>query len=194
VKMFVYYIPPKIHWAVLFFLAWMGIGSRMEASVSAKKHFLLKLLLIFCAATFLLLFPSCFLLRETPPFRTWTLICFLLSLTIAIAGFTTGQKQSQDKSVSWLASAAFILIIFLQSKILFEQKRITTDYAIAFDAREKNLQQAALSNTIDVIELEPLPYAGMLYTAEITSDTSHYRNRHLRDYFMLKGAVKTMPK
>jgi hypothetical protein len=194
VKMFVYYLPPKIHWLILFFLAWIGVGIRWENNINLKKGFFIKLILVFSLATFIILFPSCYLLSETPPFRTWTLICFLLSLTIAIAAFAFGQSLSKNKKAfAYFSAVAFIFIISLQAKGFLEQKKTTIEYANAYDARAKILRDSKLNNAQGIIELIPLPPSGMLYSAEISSDTNNYRNRHLRDYFQLKASLKKGP-
>jgi hypothetical protein len=190
VKMFIWYIPSKIHWLILFFLLWMGFGAQAKTQVTFRKHFLLKLFIAFCISTFLLLFPSCYLLRETPPFRTWTLVCFLLVLAVTVAGFFTGQKLKDSIAVPYLSSTASFVMLILLLKTCIDQKQITTVYANAFDEREKILLSAQTNIIGGTIELDPLPPPGMLYSAEITSDTTHYKNIHLKDYYQLKASVR----
>jgi hypothetical protein len=194
VKMLIFYIPANLHWLILFFIAWTGIGLELQSRFPFPKNFLLKLGLTFSITTLLILFPSCYLLRETPPFRTWTLICFLLSTTIAAAGLFAGQKLLHKKDMlQYFITLSFIVLLFLFLKTFMDQKKITNDYAAAFDAREKVLVDAKISNREGIIELEPLPPFGLLYSAEISSDTSFYRNRHVKDYYQLKCAVRKKP-
>ena len=195
VKMLIWYIPQKIHWIIIFFLWWYALGNRthLEKDTYLGKYFLPKLLLAFALVSFLILFPSCYLLRETPPFRTWTLISFLLSLTIAIAGFVVGYRLYKYDQPRYLAYLGLLVFVILTTKLFIDQKKITTKYAAAFDARESILAGAAMRGDTGIIELEPLPPSGLLYSAEIASDTSDYRNRHVKDYYKLKCAVKRKP-
>jgi hypothetical protein len=195
VKMFIYYIPQKIIWVLLFFLVWIGTGTKIkgESAFPFPKYFLLKVFVVFCIASLLILFPSCYLLRETPPFRTWTLVCFLFSLFICIAGFVIGNKLRKYTFSNYISTGALAAIAVLLIITYIEQKKITTTYAAAFDAREKVLVDAKLNHTEGIIELEPLPPSGLLHSAEISSDTSYYENRHVKDYYQLKCAVRKKP-
>jgi hypothetical protein len=194
IKLFIRFLPPKIHWLILFFLVWMGIGSQLKGSLIPFKNFFLKLALIFLVSNFILLFPSCYLLRETPPFRVWTLNCFLVSVFIALSGLQLGNvlKVHQRKFLI-ISSTALAILFLLLVKIFFEQKKITALYAAAYDNRMQILIQSKTDSPQKEISLEPLPPSGMLYSAEISTDTNDFHNRHLKNYLQLNITPKKKP-
>jgi hypothetical protein len=194
IKMFIIFLPAKIHWLILFLLVSTGIGARLETEKVPMKYSLLKIFLAFCLLNFLILFPSCYLLRETPPARVWTLNCFLISLFISICGMKLGNVLHRyQKQLLNISALALTILITLFVKIFIEEKRITDVYAAAYDNRMQILIQSKSESAQKEISLEPLPPSGMLYPAEITTDTNDFRNRHLKNYLQLNITPKRKP-
>ena len=97
-----------------------------------------------------------------------------------------------------VAKTRFISIVFvLACSILLAygivtQKEIAGEYARAFDERMLLLQKSAGSEK--EIAVTPLPSSGLLYSAEISTDTAHFTNRQLRDFIGLPTAPKRSDK
>lgn len=71
---------------------------------------------------------------------------------------------------------------------LIKQSGIVFAYSKAYDERILFLKQDHKNDK--VIELPPLPVSGMIYSAEISRDTSHFSNQHLKNGLELNYAVK----
>ena len=83
----------------------------------------------------------------------------------------------------------FIIVLAVQVSLLGYQivcaaqmipKAIT--YSEAVNARMKFIE-TSISKGDTLLELTPLPNSGWLYSAELSNDTSNFRNRHLQLYF-----------
>ena len=124
---------------------------------------------------------------EMGPTRTWLPITFIV---VAVAVFIAYQLgtwvyiKSKGKLFQ-LVIAAQLVIVLLQGVTAFNQYGITINYARAVDSRMQEI--ASIENQSDgIYQLNRLPNSGWLFTSEITSDTTHFTNKHLKLFFQNK--------
>ena len=75
-------------------------------------------------------------------------------------------------------------------KTAMEQKKISTEYAQAVDARMQFLTTLVDPEDSSTIFLEALPPNGMLMSSEISTDTADFRNEHLEKFLDLKASLR----
>ena len=81
----------------------------------------------------------------------------------------------------WLTSLLYIPILFssvLFTYHLFTQQGITRVYSQSYDQRMQYIREH--KNQTATLELPPLAPSGMLFTAEISVDTSNFVNQHFK--------------
>lgn len=96
-------------------------------------------------------------------------------------------------NISKLNQKYVLLIPLIISSILFgyhfiNQTIITYQYAKAYDDRIEYVMQER--DDISVLELDPLPSSGMLLSAELSEDTSHFTNKQFKKGLKLPFSVK----
>jgi hypothetical protein len=199
VKFFVFYLPFKLHYILAFSIPFVFIGKRFQ---SVKEHkfqwpfplFFKRATLMFAALAFLFFYLVAFIMVETGSPRIWFMISFLLSVYCSCIAFYAGYNHHHvvsEKQFSILKNCSICLGLLITGYSLIHQYRVAGNYAAAFDARVNHLQH--LNNepgvAASVVSLAPLPECGMLYSAEITANTNHFKNQHLRLGYHLKYKV-----
>ncbi len=195
IKLILFYLPLKIHWLVFFSIPWIYLGHRFS---SGKKDSLEKtvkrlalLILIFLLLSFISFIPSSFLLGETGPFRTWVLISFYLTVCSMFCGFYLGYKVSWNKKLlSRFFNISLVTLIVLMVINIVEQNEITSVYASSVDQRMNELLQLNEKGEKNTVELNSLPPSGMLYSAEISEDSSNFSNQHLKTFLNLGFEIR----
>ena len=153
-------------------------------------NYLLKVSAAWLLVNFILLFPSCYLLGELPPQRTWILVTFLHCAAIATAGIVAGTYLRGSGMLRIIASAGILMLMVFIVRSIVVQKEITGTYAAAVDSRMQFLTTLVNPEDSTTIILERLPSSGMLTSAEIFIDTSDFRNRHLKKFLGMKGGLR----
>lgn len=100
-------------------------------------------------------------------------------LCMVIASILAYKLLSERISTSFLQSISLLAMAGVLTYHLFSQIQTTTNYAKAYDLRMQTLLNANLNQTTP--SLIPLPPSGFLYSAEISSDSTHHSNVHLRE-------------
>jgi hypothetical protein len=85
--------------------------------------------------------------------------------------------------VAVLAIYTFILVC-----VLFQQAFTVTNYARAYHERMLYIRNHCVEG--EIINLNPLPPSGFLFSAELSSDTAHFSNNHFRKALNLKCYVR----
>lgn len=147
-----------------------------------------KLWIIADLLVFVMAFTMAFSMGEMGPERAWFPLTFVVLIFSVVFAYQLGTWlyiQTKGKLYQ-LVMLSLMLALFFQVGMGFYQVRTTSIYAKAVDQRMEFI--SALSPTDSVIELQPLPFSGWLFSAEITADTSHFTNKHLGLYFQNKHA------
>lgn len=185
VKFCVVFLPFKLVY-VLAFAPLFAVAGKMFASalpVMSFGKFFKKMTLLFIVVLFLFFFMVAYLMVETGPPRIWFMVSFLCSLYITALAFYAGYcNYIGEKQLNVLKKAGLALSFLVLLYNLSAQYPIVKNYAFKHDKRVKDLldlNKAGLDRSTQV-NLPPLPPAGMLYSAEIDADTSHFTNKELR--------------
>jgi hypothetical protein len=190
VKLLLFYLPLKIHWFLFFSIPWIYLGHQLnsEKKENIGKVFgkLIRFFSAFLLLSFISFIPVSYLLGETGPFRTWILISFYLAICSSVSGFYLGTKLKLNKKVlNRMFAVSSITLIVLMMIHINEQYQITSAYALSVDKRISYLKQEKEMKVSNTIMLDPLPSPGMLYSSEISEDSSHFSNQHIKSFFNL---------
>lgn len=186
--------------SLLFCLPWFFIGADVKnRTVVTGIQFLKKTgkaFLIFILISFILLVPASVILSETPPARALSqlsfLICCCLSLWFLFAGMSL--KISTKFLLRSKAIHACSLLVFLVYTLISQTSSLKK-YDAAYRQRMEILSQNESKTGTSTLILEPLPTSGMLYSAELSQDSTFYTNRHLQRAMGIKNGlqVKRLP-
>lgn len=188
--------PLKLHYLLLLSFPWFILGKYLSDSnvkgnllvslSSLKKYFILILGFIF-----IFLIPISFIMSELGPDRALSQISFLITFGFAALFFFLGAKVVIKENVfNVLKFCNVLLFIAGISYHLINQYSITKKYAFAYDQRMEILQKLNKTEQENTIEVQPLPFSGMLTSAEISEDTSHFTNNFLEYALHLKFPVR----
>ncbi len=194
IKFFIYYLPIRLPYIFAFSAPFIFIGNHFKTIQDPKFNlpfysFFKRISILFAALAFFFFYLVAFITVETGAPRVWFLISFLLSVYCCCIAFYGGYCLSMSenrfiilKRVSAYAGIAITVYCIVQ------QNNIASSYSKACDERIDYLQR--LNNepgiTDSIVKLSPLPACGMLYSAEITADTNHFKNQHMRMAYHLK--------
>ncbi|MBK7853543.1 MAG: hypothetical protein IPJ79_00260 [Bacteroidetes bacterium] len=191
VKFFVFYFPIRVAIAFILSIPFYLFGRSL--SDSFKIQLSLKQIAVWSAITFLIIVSASFYIivykmAEAGPERAWTVISFYMGITIVVLAFFAGVKKKFD----WLNNNMRSLqIITISSLILFTmwQSKLLPAYAMAYDYRISYLNQLAQKKYTECVYVRPLPTSGILHSSEITADSNHFTNYHLKEFLNLPFTV-----
>ncbi|HET6225979.1 MAG TPA: DUF6056 family protein [Bacteroidia bacterium] len=194
VKFFIIYIPLHFHIVIAFFTVFVFVGNeaREKKLLNINYAFLpftKKITILFVSILAVLFYLIAYIMSETGPARAWFLASFLFTVYCCSISFYAGYCHLfSSKQLNYLKILSLFFTGMLLGYSLISQSVIAKRYAKAYDLREELLFR--MKNEKDtVIKVAPLPDPGMLYTAEITGDASHYTNQHLQLVHKLKAKV-----
>jgi hypothetical protein len=196
IKFFIFYLPSHLHYIAAFGLIFFFTGHelRNEKQQRFEVNFKLifkRLTLLFLCFLILFAYLAAFLMSEMGPARLWFLVTFLLSIYCSLLGFYAGYCFTiSERTASVLKTAGSCLTFLILSYSLITQFNLVSRYSASFDEREKALKAINSQGKPDTLVVIPsLPPSGMLYSAEITGDSTHYKNRHLKLGYKLQFQV-----
>ncbi len=196
VKFGVFYLPFKLPYIIAFATPFIFVGNACKSSQIIQfqlsfKSFFLKISSLFIATLFIFYFIVAYVMVETGPARMVFFVSFLFSIYCCLLFFYLGYKSVlKEKQEVIFKNVSIALGIALLLFNIEYQYPITRAYAAAYDERTENIID--LNKKIEkdtLILLKPLPPCGMLYSTEISTDTSHFTNRELRFGYELKFHV-----
>ena len=198
-KLILFQLPLKIHWLIFFSVPWIYLGSHFSSAEKESLQTIFKKLtvffLVFLLLSFISFIPSSLLLGTTGPFRTWIPVSFYLAILSMTSGLYLGYKAAWKQNLlSRMFSVSLLTLIVLMLINILIQKDIITSYAFGVDRRIKNLLEIKSNQEKNTVVLDALPPSGMLYSAEISEDSSHFSNQHLKDFLELEFEIKKRPK
>jgi hypothetical protein len=178
-------VPLSLPMALLVLLPLAGFGMRsfsMQCSgwkhlVMAHSRALLIIDMLLVANAALLAFA----LGDHGPGRAWFIIPLSVTLLMAVAAFRSGAwllSFARSRTGLLITIAQLGLSIFLVLQFSIELPKAQT-YSQAYDDREALIRSLPVCGTDTLVVLEPLPDAGWLPDADITSDTAYFASRFL---------------
>ncbi len=196
-KMVLYDAPYALPLFILFGIPWFFLGNKLRAleiqffKSGDLKKIILRSFLLFLILLGLTIFPAAYVLSDTPPYRVWTQVYFGLAVLCCGGGLIFGNAFNFLRArVSVLFISSCIIVLLFISFTIYRQFAITSLYAKAVDKRIELLIKLRNEGNKKLIILEKLPPAGMLYTAEISSDSMHFNNENLKKGLKLNFNVK----
>lgn len=196
IKFFIFYLPVRMHYLLLFSIPFFFAGSAFRESNEKKfrpdfTSFFKRLTLFFIVFLGLFSYLTAYLMSETGPARLWFLVTFLFSVYCCLLSFYGGYSiPVTEKAGEIIQAAGSSAVLIILSYCIFHQFHLVSRYSASFDNREKALKEFhPEANMNAVLVISSLPPSGMLYPAEITADTTHYKNQHLRQGYKLRFHV-----
>jgi hypothetical protein len=196
-KITLYDMPYVFPFFILFAILWGFLGNCLKNSGGqVLRRGSLKKFLFFTACSFTLLglltvFPASYILSDTPPYRALTQVYFGLAVICSTGGFVIGNHFIFSKKFNAiLFVSSSLLLIFFIGETGYSQFNITSKYSEALDKRIKLLNDLNCNGNKKLVVLEKLPPSGMLYSAEISTDSLHYNNVNLKKGLKLNFNVK----
>jgi hypothetical protein len=186
--------PVKFPYLLLFSFPWVILGIHFSSSKNKMVHAFLsikKYIFFLLTLIFIFLIPTSFIMSELGPDRALSQISFLISIFFASAFFYFGYSvELNNTMIKFLKTGTVIFSMgFLVFHIL-SQFQTEKKYAIAYDERMRLLSNLKTIKRTNEMALEPLPYPGMIYSAEISEDTSYFTNNFLEYALHLNFNVK----
>ena len=184
-------LPLKIHWLFFLTLPWIVVRQNFQPETRTVRQVFAAVARM--AAFFVILVVLHFLLvtgllHSFPPARTSLSLSFCLTLLSAAIGWQLGALPWKLAGLRMI-TACFVIgagVLLLTS--IVSQHRVARNYAIAVDQRIEYLTERLESDSS--VSVQPLPESGMLWSAEIDSDTGHFTNVQLRDYLGLRSTPR----
>jgi hypothetical protein len=187
VKFFILFVPTHLPYLLAFSTVFYttGIDFRENCHSAFKMQFVefvKTISLFFLLFVLFYFYMIAYIMSETGPARIWFLVSFVFCICCCSISFYAGYHQLLPlKTVNVLKKTSVVTAFLILSYSIIRQSEITKRYAAAYDERANvltGLNQHMHKDT--VVAVPALPPPGMLYGAEITRDTAHYTNQHLR--------------
>lgn len=130
-------------------------------------------------------------MMETGPARVLLFASFIISIYFCMIFFLLGYYQVlQSKLLVILKLASALLLFSMLLTHLYQERKTASNYSYKNDERIaliKALNKKIKKDTTICLPL--LPPSGMLYSAEISNDTTHFTNKELKMGYDLKFHV-----
>jgi hypothetical protein len=187
VKFFILFVPSHLHYLLAFSTVFYITGNDFKENCQCTfkmefVEFVKKTSLFFLLFVLFYFYMVAYIMSETGPARIWFLVSFVFCVWCCSVSFYAGYHQLlSSKKVSVLKKMSVATAFFILSYSIICQSEIAKRYAAAYDERANvltELNKCVHKDTVVVIPALPPP--GMLYGAEISGDTAHYTNQHLR--------------
>ena len=131
----------------------------------------------------LMAFSLAFVMGELGPTRSWLPLTFMVLTISTVITYQLGTWfyiKTKGKLFQLVVIGQVALFVF-QCVSGLNQIPKAAAYAESVDERMNLIKETAPGNNIMV--LEPLSESGWLFSSEITSDTAHFTNKHLKLFF-----------
>ncbi|HRG37605.1 MAG TPA: DUF6056 family protein [Bacteroidia bacterium] len=196
VKFFIFYVPHHLHVLLAFATLFLVAGGEIRKQTNMQLNlpfpvFFKRTTGMFVLTLGVFFYLVAYIMSETGPARIWFMASFLFAAYSCVISFYAGYcnlfsaKQLRTIRFLGLLTAGIIL-----SFSVINQAVVATRYAVKYDEREQQLlkwKEEIKKDTL--LHVQPLPDPGMLYSAEISADSSHFTNQHLRMVYKLNYHV-----
>lgn len=187
-----YQTPKLIPYLLLFGLPWMILGQTLSSSnkIEVTKIFPLFIKSIFLIGIFILILilPASWILYDPPPARALSQASLLLSAYASFIFFYIGYKIQITKKITnlitFFASVTSVCILCFH---IVNQYSITSNFSKEYDNRTAYILKENNMGRKNSIIFESLPSSGMIYSDELSSDSTS--NEHFKKTYNLKFHV-----
>jgi hypothetical protein len=184
-------LPLIIPFVILFSIPAYYLGYLNSTENINKKIIKLRIafiMILYFASIYIYQLPITYITQDIGAYRTLFPITFF-SLLAGFGIFYNLGLGGLGKSsrVHSIVLFSLIAVCCLNTYSLISQLIILPKYAEAYDKRIVYLNKNKAN--INPIIIEPLPESGLLYSAEISTDSSYFTNQHLKKGLGLKSVV-----
>ncbi len=184
-------LPLIIPFVILFSIPAYYLGCLKSVENINKKTIRLRIsfiLIFYFAALYIYQLPITYITQDIGAYRA----LFPVTLFSLVAGFSIFYNiglagNLKSSRVHFIILFSLVTIVSLNIYSLISQLIILPKYAEAYDNRIVYLKKN--KENMHPIIVEPLPESGLLFSAEISTDTSNYINQHLKKGLELKSAI-----
>jgi hypothetical protein len=131
---------------------------------------------------------------ELGPDRSLSILSFSLGFYVAYLFFDAGRNFHHLKFIAIYQGLLVLIVASLLAFQTVDQYRTVKKYDEAFENRMKKLDELKKGGNTSLVELDPLPSSGMLYSAEISEDKDDFRNRFLKEALDLNFEIRLKQK
>jgi len=165
-------------------------GITLLRKIDLKKS-LFRVIIGFAGLILVTLFPAAYLLSDIPPYRVWTQVYFGMAVLCCFGGLVFGNLTSIRHSfINALFISSGLVSLVLICVICYHQFKVVSVYSKAVDTRLERLEALEKKKNNKLIVLKKLPPSGLLYSAEVSTDSLHFNNDNLRKGLGLHFRVK----
>ncbi|TAL61887.1 MAG: hypothetical protein EPN85_03760 [Bacteroidetes bacterium] len=169
--------PALIPYLLIFGIPWVILGnlcsSEKKETVNGLLTIFLKSLVFMGMAILVLILPASWILYDLPPARALSQVSLLLTIYVSFLFFYIGYKiQLPQKFRKWTATVAMIAGIAVITFHLTDQYKVTGNFSKDYDGRITRIKREESTGRKNTLYFERLSPSGMLYSDEISSDSS----------------------
>lgn len=190
-------IPFQIPYIILFSSPFIVLGKQLVRNIFAPSIFTKKNLFLICITFFFLMYisliPASYIMSDRGPDRSLTIIAFLLTLLFAYIFTFLGYKK-HDRIGNPVTSAAIAFSSCVLIYIIIQQYSIAQHYSSEVDKRIELVLKENETGRTEPLELKTLPPSGYYYSAELSADTTFYKNTFFKQHYGLNFSCYTMAK
>ena len=179
-----------ILYAILFSIPALYLGQVSLQTISFAKALkrIIIIIMIYVLCLFIYQLPITYTTQDIGAYRAlFPITLFTLiacSMVIYYLGLT---KIVSAKITRLILILGIVITVCVNVYTVVQQFKVLPKYSNAYDNRIDYLIEN--KNSITPIYVEPLPYSGLLFSAEISADSTYFSNKHLQSGLGLKAIV-----
>lgn len=187
IKRLIWMIPYLLLMGIIGF--YLGHQFKKDQWLVGWKKVLILLTLGYFLSIFIYQFPISYITHDTAASRALMIVNILTGLYILACSFILGQHtQLPNKVMTKIAGFGLLISIGIFGFYGWKELNTAFFYSHSVDDRMRYIQEIKGEGVI--IEVEPLMPSGMLYSAEMSTDTSNFANYHLKKALYLNQPIK----
>jgi len=168
--LFIRKLPDVLPTAIFALLPFVYLGGKLREAPSIKTLGIATG--IFGLMAFVNHYPIAYVMGDIGPDRALAPISFYLVILMVMVALHIGSRL-EKKRLPLIG-----LTIFINLAVAFNQYELVSKYSTAVDAR---IEKALAGCDDAVLELDPLPESGMLYSGKLSTNPKFFSNEHFRD-------------
>ncbi len=184
-------IPPILPYLIIFCIPAYYIGAINSIRINNRK-LLIKttiIAILYFVSIFMFQLPVTYITQDVAAYRTLFPVTFMSLIALSLFYYYLGVfKVIKFLNPKYLLGLCLMLALGLNLGTLIIQAKTVPVYAKAYDLRLEYLRKN--KNSTQIIVLPSLPGSGLLNSAEISSDSAYYSNKHLQDALNIKSGIK----
>jgi len=188
-------IPFQLYYLLPYSILFLFVGIKMRSDTAGKRHSLRsfkwgKTIFTYFILVFISFAPSCFVMGEAGPLRSWHHIGIYTALFILSITFNIG-LQYRGRLLSGQVFVYLYLVFCISWSAYIFKRQIDkcTNYSLACDQRIALLNELEERGYTGLLILNPLPDPGFLYKQELSNDRNNYVNLFLKENLKLSFDV-----